>query len=64
MIQCFIYKIIYNLNEKDIEQLFNEQIIEKFHSENSFSNFEYLKKGKDKIKCNKMSEGYFIYWSI
>ena len=52
MIQYFIYKIIYNLNEKDIEQLFNEQTIEKFHLE-SYSNFEYLKKEKDIIKSPK-----------
>jgi hypothetical protein len=52
MIQYFIYKIIYHMNEQDISKLFDEKIIDKFHL-NSYYNFDLLKMEKNKFQDPK-----------
>ena len=42
IIRCYIYKIIYNINGKDITKLFEQNLIKKFHL-NSYYNFELFK---------------------
>ena len=52
MIQYFIYKIIYHMNEQDISKLFDEKIIDKFHL-NSYYNFDLLEMEKNKFQDPK-----------
>ena len=47
IMQYFVYKIIYNMNQQDINKLFDEIIIDKFHL-NNYSNFNLIFKEKDK----------------
>jgi hypothetical protein len=47
IMQYFVYKIIYNMNQQDINKLFDEKIIDKFHL-NKYSNFNSILKEKDK----------------
>ena len=47
MVRYFIYKILYNKYDQDINKLFDDNIIEKFHL-NSYNNFDLLKGEKDK----------------
>ena len=46
MIITYVYKILYNMNQQDINKLFDEKIIQKFQL-NKYSNFELLFKEKD-----------------
>ena len=46
MLQCFIYKILYNINQQDINKLFDKKIIDKFHL-NNYSSFKLFEKEKN-----------------
>ena len=46
IVQCFVYKVLYNMNQQDINKLFDENLIEKFHL-NDYSCFDLLKKEKN-----------------
>ena len=46
MMQCFAYKILYNMNQQDINKLFDEKLNEKFHLD-KYSSFYLLKKEKN-----------------
>ena len=52
MLRYFIYKIIYQIKEKDLNKLFEDEIVEKFHLK-SYKNFDLFLKEKDKLQNPK-----------
>jgi hypothetical protein len=50
MLRYFIYKIIYQIKEKDLYKLFEDEIVEKFHLK-SYKNFYlFLKENINDVK--------------